>query len=210
MSEFIESTTGPDKVMDKAREYADEFGLNAPDTPTGQLLTTLAALAVPGSKSGAVVASPALAVTGAYVARGVGDDSKITCIEPEVEHRTAAQAIFTGLGIAESTVRFMPSRPLDVMGRLADASYGMVVGDVAPADLPAFMDAAWKLVAPGGIMVLMSSLLDGTIGDDSRTDRSTLGARRADEKIRELDDASITRLPLGGGVTIAVKHAPAR
>lgn len=101
----------------------------------------------------------------------------------------------------------MPSRALDVLGRLAEDSYGFVFGEVQPVDLPAFIDAAWPVVATGGCLVLANCLLDGTIADKTRTDKATALAREADEKIRSLDNAQVTRLPLGAGLTIAVKSA---
>ena len=48
-------------------------------------------------------------------------------------------------------------------------------------------------------------MLDGTLADASRTDRDTAAAREADEYLRELEGASVTRLPLGSGLTLVTK-----
>ena len=64
---------------------------------------------------------------------------------------------------------------------------------------------AWPLLHQHGTLVLANSLLDGTLADASRTDRDTAAAREADEYLRELEGASVTRLPLGSGLTLVTK-----
>ena len=91
------------------------------------------------------------------------------------------------------------------MGRLANDAYQVIYADVAALDLPAIIKAAWPLLQQGGTLVLANSLLDGTLADVSRTDRDTAAAREADEYLRELEGASVTRLPLGSGLTLVTK-----
>jgi len=91
------------------------------------------------------------------------------------------------------------------MGRLANDAYQVIYADVAALELPAIIKAAWPLLHQGGTLVLANSLLDGTLADASRTDRDTAAAREADEYLRELEGASVTRLPLGSGLTLVTK-----
>ncbi|RSZ65473.1 O-methyltransferase [Corynebacterium hylobatis] len=202
---YIESTSENPDALAAARRDAEEFGLSVPDEMTGQLLATLAASAGSEKSTGAVAVTPAAGVVGLYVLRGLGPRATMTCIDPEVEHQTQARAVFREAGYAPSRVRFLPSRPLDVMSRLAAGSYHLVYAEVPPVELPAVLEAAWPLLASGGTLVLADSLLDGTLSDDSRRDRSTAAARETDELARNLEGALVTRLALGSGLTLITR-----
>ena len=57
----------------------------------------------------------------------------------------------------------------------------------------------------GGTLVLVDSLLDGTIADETRRDRDTAAARQAEEMVQGLDGALVTRLPFGAGMTLVTR-----
>ncbi|MEZ2122281.1 class I SAM-dependent methyltransferase [Corynebacterium sp. CCM 9204] len=197
--------TPPELVC--ARSDAEEFGLTVPDEITGSLLSTLAATATRETSAGAIAVTPAAAVVGLYLLEGLGARGTLTCIDPEAEHQKQARATFTAAGYRPSRFRFLPSRPLEVMGRLAPGSYQLVYGDMRPSDLRAFINAAWPLLGDGGVLILADCLLDGTLSDATRRDRDTVAAREADDHARQMDDALITRLPLGAGMTILTKRS---
>ena len=69
------------------------------------------------------------------------------------------------------------------------------------------VESTLPALRPGGILVLLDSLLDGLIADESRTDRQTTAAREADAALQEMDGISVSRLPLGAGLTLITKSA---
>lgn len=202
---YVESTSDADETVARAREDAAEFSLPAPDEITGQLLTTLASTTNVSGSTGAIAITPAAGLVGLYILKGLSDNATLTCIDPESEHQRQAKTLFREAGYSPSRVRFLLSRPLDVMSRLANDSYQLVFGQVSPMDLKALVDAAWPLLRPGGTLVLADSLLDGTIADATRKDRDTVAAREADEYIRSIEGAHVARLPLGAGLTLITK-----
>ena len=202
---YIESTSDVSEALATARRDAEEFGLRVPDEMTGQLLTTLAAASANDRSTGAVAVTPAAGVVGLYLLRGLGDRGTLTCIDPEAEHQTQARATFRDAGFAPSRARFLPSRPLDVMGRLANGAYQVIYVEVPPVELPTVITTAWPLLTQGGTLVLADALLDGTLADESRRDRDTAAAREADELARSLEGALVTRLPLGAGLTLITR-----
>ncbi|WP_410170962.1 O-methyltransferase [Corynebacterium pygosceleis] len=206
LSSYITGTTDEDPVLVDARNDAGEFGLAVPDEMTGSLLSTLAAGAASGGSAGAIAVTPAAGVVGLYLLAGLGERGHLTCIDPEAEHQKQARATFTAAGYRPGRFRFLPSRPLEVMGRLAHGSYQLVYGDMRPSDLRAFINAAWPLLGDNGVLVLADCLLDGTLTDETRRDRDTTAAREADEHVRQMEDALVTRLPLGAGMTILTKR----
>ena len=199
----------PEAVADalrQAREDAEENGVPTPSPLVGDLLTVLAA----GSQAsqGAVAVTPAAGVAGLHILAGLREKATLTCIEPEAALQAGANEAFRAAGFAPSRVRFLTSRPLEVMGRLATGAYQLIYADVAAVQLRPLIDAAWPLLAPGGTLVIAGSLLDGTVADPTRRDRETEAAREADAFVDTLalDDAALARLPLDGGLTLITKR----
>lgn len=205
LNAYITETSEASPILDKALQHSEEFHLRAPDAATGEMLRLLAATQSTAKNSAAIAVTPAASVIGLYLLEGLGEKAHLTCIDPETEHQRQAKSCFQEAGYRPSTYRFLPSRPLEVMGRLANDSYALVYGDVTPADQRSFIDAAWPLLSTGGLLILADSLLDGTVGDTTRTDRDTVAARETDAFLREKDDAIVSRLPLGAGLTLAYK-----
>ncbi|WP_295642547.1 O-methyltransferase [uncultured Corynebacterium sp.] len=207
----VNRTANHDEALLNAVEAAEEFGLVYPDTITGEFLTFLSAHAsgaagLAGYTPTAIVMASASGVVGSFLFAGM-PEGHLTCIEPEVQHQQLAKEAFAAAGKRHNNYRFLPSNPLDVVGRLAQESYDLAVAEAAEEDLIPLVKATLPALRPGGVMVLMDSLVDGLIGDDSRTDRQTTAAREADEYLRELETVKVSRLPLGAGLTLITKVA---
>lgn len=212
--DYVSTTSAQDDTVASAQEAAEEFGLATPDAITAELLTFLAAraagsAAVAGHTPTAIVMSPACGVLGLHIFRGFSDTGHVTCIEPEVQHQNLARQAFTDADVRSNMFRFLPSRPLDVVGRLAPESYDLAIADVVEEDLVAMCESTLPALRPGGVLVLLDSLLDGLIADTSRSDRQSQAAREADAALRALDGVRISRLPLGAGLTLITKVARA-
>lgn len=202
LTSYIEESTPVSPLIQKAMEEAAEFGLLVPSATTGALLSSLAGLS---KASAAIAVTPAASVIGQYLFAGFPENTILSCIDPEPEHQHSAREAFRAAGISPSRSRFLPSKPLDVMGRLAQESYQLVYGEVNPLELRAFIDASLPLLTKGGVLILADCLLDGTVADPSRKDRDTQAVREAMEYLEEHEKVLISRLPLGAGLTIAVK-----
>lgn len=218
LNEYI-TAKEQDATLIDARSDASEYSLRTPSVAVGSLLGTLAAAGSAGSGAGvagtgaasagvtgAVAMTPAAGVVGLHILAGLPAKAALTCIDPEADHQARAKAAFRDAGFGSSRARFLPSRPLDVLGRLAAGAYHLVYADVDPVDLPAVVEAAWPLLSPGGTLVLAGSLLDATITDPTRKDRGTLAAREAEELVDGLEGAVVARLPLDSGVTLVTRR----
>lgn len=200
--EYIEETSQPSPILQTALEDAQEFGLNAPDSATGQVLTMLAAAS---QAQAAIAVTPAASVVGLYLLEGLPEQAIVSCIDPEPEHQQRAKQTFREAGYPATRLRFLPSRPLDVMSRLAPESYQLIYADVPALEIRSFIDAALPLLGRGGSVVIADSLLDGTVADSTRKDRDTVACREVEDYVRTLEECVLTRLPLGAGVTILTK-----
>ncbi|MDO4686715.1 MAG: class I SAM-dependent methyltransferase [Corynebacterium sp.] len=200
------ATVEVSSALATARQDAEEFGLTVPDNITGALLSTLAAGAATEHNAAAIVVTPAAGVVGLHILHGLGEQGHLTCIDPETALQAQARATFRHAGYRPGAVRFLPSRPLEVMNRLAVDSYNFIYGEVRPTELKTFFKIAWPLLEEGGVLVLADALLDGTLADETRHDRDTLAAREIDEYLNLREDAVVSRLPLGAGMTIVSKR----
>ena len=218
---LVAYTAAQDEIIAAANEAAAEFGLSTPDALTTEFLTFMAARAAANATQAAhtptaIVMSPACGVIGLHLFQGLSmqessvqgaGNGHVTCIEPEVQHQKLARMAFEAAGKRQNTFRFLPSAPLDVVGRLAQDSYDIAIADTPEEDLLRIVEATLPALRPGGVLVLLDSLLDGLIADSSRTDRQTVAAREADSAIRDMPGVTCSRLPLGAGLTLITKHA---
>ena len=208
---YIATTSPMDEGLEAARADAAEFDLSVPDSATGEALKLLASLATGWSRASNEVAqciavTPALGVVGLHLFAGMPENGHLSCIDPDTEHQRLAKEAFRGAGYGPRRYRFLPARALDVMERLAPNSYSLIYVEAAPSDVVAIRDLALPLLNPGGVLVFPDTLLDGTIGDNTRTDRMTVAAREADAELLGTSDVTVARLPIGAGATVLHKR----
>lgn len=189
----------------RAATHAEEFGLGAPDPCMTGLVSTLVASAPEDGQFSAVIASENAASFGLAVARAT-DSVHLTCIAPEQEHLNHAREVFRDAQLPASAVRFIPNQPLAVLNRLAKNNYRLIVGEIRPLDLPSFVESTWPLLRTGGSLLLVGSLLDGTIQDETRKDRDTVAAREALTELSNREDATVALFPFGSGLVVATKR----
>lgn len=207
--DYVNNSVDADESLAEARNAAAEYGLMTPDAMTGEFLTFLSAKVTTPSPT-AVVMSPAFGVIGLHVFAGFSagpTGGHVTCIDPEVQHQILARQAFTAAGVRSTAYRFLPSAPLVGLSRLATASYDLIVSQSAVEHLTATVDAALPVLRDGGVLVLLDSLLDGTLADPDHTDRQSRAARDAEEHLADLAGITVSRLPLGAGSTVITKHA---
>ncbi|MDO4610331.1 O-methyltransferase [Corynebacterium sp.] len=201
------ATATVDEALSSARADATEYGIAAPDAADGELLamlTSLATVRAPGGAEGrgpaAIAITPAAGIVGLHVFAGMPVDGHLTCIDPDTEHQKLARSAFRAAGIGTGRYRFMPARPLQVMGRLAPGNYDFIYVDVPADHVAAMREAAWPLLGPGGVLVIA-----GMTYGDGPTEAVAQAIAAADESFRELDDALLARVPLGRGAAVLRK-----
>ena len=94
----------------------------------------------------------------------------LTTIDVEVEHQRIARRIFVEAGFPPGRTRIITGRALDVLPRLADGAYDLVFVDAEATGFTACVDAALRLLRPGGVLALNGALAGGRIGDPAARD----------------------------------------
>jgi predicted O-methyltransferase YrrM len=201
--QFAEGYVAEDLVVQTARTLAREVGLVAVAPGAGAALRLLAAA---GSARAVVEIGTGTGVSGVWLLRGMRPDGVLTTIDVENEHQRIAKRIFMEAGFASSRTRIITGRALDVLPRLADGVYDMVFVDADIAEYGACVDAAGRLLRPGGILALNGALAGGRIGDPAARDLETVTIREVVKTVRESDDWISALLPAGEGLLTAIRR----
>ncbi|MFT3899583.1 MAG: O-methyltransferase [Gordonia sp. (in: high G+C Gram-positive bacteria)] len=148
---YVESAIVEDDALVAARTRAEELGAPTIAPAVGAMLALLARTA--GAKSVVEVGTGA-GVSGLWLLAGMVDDGVLTTIDPESEFQQAARASFASADIPVGRTRLINGSPVEVLPRLADASYELVFLDGEVLDHPRYVTEAMRILRPGGVVVL--------------------------------------------------------
>ena len=200
---YTEDFTPESEPARAARGRAAEFGVTAVSPGTGAVLRLLAAAS--GAHAVAEIGTGP-GVSGVWLLEGMVDDGILTSIDVEAEYQRAAREAFTLAGVKPARTRLIAGRALDVLPRLADAAYDLVLVDGDPGEAPAVVEQAWRMLKPGGVLVVNDALAGGRVADPARRDELTVAIRELGKQVRDLDDSVPALVPSGDGLLVAVKR----
>jgi predicted O-methyltransferase YrrM len=195
-----ERFTPEDEVLAAARERAAEHGIVPIGGGACAALTFLASATrarnVVEIGSGAGLGSVSLL-------RGMPREGVLTSIDCEVSHVGLARRACLEAGFPAGRVRMITGRALDVLPRLSDGGYDLVLVDALTVEYPRYLEEAVRLLRPGGVVALDNVLWSGRVSDTTRREaidsalRETMRAVRADERLAPL------LLPISDGLLCA-------
>jgi predicted O-methyltransferase YrrM len=197
--EFIPET----EVIQKARVRSEELGCVPIMPGVGSALRLLAAAV---NAKAVVEVGTGAGVSGLWLMSGMPPDGILTTIDHQPEHQRAAKEAYTAAGIAPQRTRVISGRALDVLPRLTDAAYDMVVIDADKAEYPQYVEHALRLLRSGGVLVLDNMLWHDKVADPATRDEITTTIRDLGKELRDNDSLLPALLPVGDGVLAAVKR----
>jgi predicted O-methyltransferase YrrM len=197
--EFIPET----EVIEAARLRGAELGCMPVRPAVGAVLRLLAAAV--NAKSVVEVGTGA-GVSGLWLLSGMPSDGILTTIDVEAEHQRAAKEAYAAAGIAPQRTRAITGRALDVLPRLTDSAYDMVVIDGDKTEYPQYVEQALRLLRSGGVLVLDNMLWHDLVADPATRDETTTTLRDLGKALRDNDSLLPALLPVGDGVLAAVKR----
>lgn len=191
-----------DAPLQSARQRADEVGVGSVDPVTGSALRLLAALS--GARHAVEIGTGA-GVSTLWLLKGLRPDAVLTSIDAEPEHQRLAKLSLSEAGVPSGRVRLIAGRALDVLPRLSDEGYDLVLCDGPAAEGQDYLAAAMRLLRVGGVVVFAGALAGGRVADPSARDADTVAARELARVVREEADLVPALLPVGDGLLAAVK-----
>ncbi|MDM2350507.1 O-methyltransferase [Mycobacteroides abscessus] len=202
MVSHAEGAISEDDIVAAARERAVDLGAGPVTPAVGALLSVFARLS--GGKAVVEVGTGA-GVSGLWLLSGMREDGVLTTIDLEPEHQRSAKQAFSEASIAPSRTRLIGGRAQEVLPRLADESYDLLVIDAAPADQPDFLAGGIRLLRPGGAVVIHGASAGGRAGDPSANDPDVVGVREAARIIADDGRFTAVLIPLGDGLLAATR-----
>ncbi|MDN5798367.1 MAG: class I SAM-dependent methyltransferase [Intrasporangium sp.] len=194
--EFI----APSEHVEAARRRADELGVSSIDNGAGATLQVLAAAA--GARAVMEVGT-GTGVSGLWLLGGMAPDGILTTIDMEPEHQRAARATFAAAGVAHQRTRVITGRAAEVLPRMTDGAYDMLVVDADRSDYPSYVEQATRLLRAGGTLVMSWSDRES---DPAARDPETTTLREVARLVRDQDHFTAALLPVSSGLVVAVKR----
>ncbi|MCL2788358.1 MAG: class I SAM-dependent methyltransferase [Micrococcales bacterium] len=187
----------------RARDRASELGLAAPSPGACALITVLTAAV--GAKSAVDIGTGA-GIGALAVLAGMPTGGVLTTIDAESEHLDAARAAFAEAEIPAGATRLINSRPLEVLPRLADAAYDLVLLNATGAHDTDRLEDALRILRVGGVLVVNGAFGFGRVPDPALRDPGTTSVRELVRAVRGLEGFALTLVPAGDGVLVAVRQ----
>lgn len=199
---FTDAFIAEAPALSGARARAAEIGTIEPTANIGALLRWL--VTVLGARNIVDVGTGA-GVGVLWMAQALGDDGAITSIDAESEHVRLAREGLAEAGLPASRVRFIVGSPVDVLSRLTDGGYDLIIWRSTPLDLPAGIDQAHRLLRTGGVLLIDRALWQWRVPDPSQRDEQTIAMREAAKAVRMDERWRSVLLPVSEGALLATK-----
>ena len=201
--EFSEAYVAEDSVLTEARARAEEVGCAPIQPGGGAALRLLAALL---DARHVVEIGTGTGVSGVWLLRRMNPEGILTSVDVEAEHQRHAREAFAAEGIAPSRTRLITGRALEVLPRLADASYDLVLAAGAKDEYADYVEQAARLLRPGGVLAIDNALWHDRTADPAQRDPDTVAIRGAITALQEDERFLVALLPVGDGLLTAVRR----
>lgn len=185
-----------------ARLRGEEMGATPVSRGVGPVLRMLAAAS--GAMSVCEIGTGA-GSSGLWLLEGMPEGGVLTTIDIDADHQRAAKEAFANAGIPHQRTRVITGRALDVLPRMTDGAYDLVLIDADKAEYPAYTEHALRLLRSGGVLVLDNMLWHDKVADPAARDDNTVTLRDLGKALRDREDLQVTLLPVGDGLLVAVK-----
>ena len=202
---FAEDFVAEPPALINARARARELGCPAPEPGAAALIRVFAAAA---KAAAAVEIGTSAGVGILHLLAAMPPGAIVTSVDIEAEHQIAARVALTEAGVPLSQVRLINSRPAEVLGRLADQAYDLVLLSGAKSEYLERLPDARRLLRPGGVLLVDGALAGGRVPDPARRDPVTTAVRQIDRELRQSEDMIVAMTTSGDGLLVAIKRPP--
>ena len=199
IAEFADET----RTQVMARSLAHEHGIPVILPATGAHYATISAAT---SAANIVEVGTAFGVSGLWLLRGA-PDATLTSIDDGYDRQEQAKPLFAEAGFAANQIRLITGRASDVLPRLNENSYDVVVVDGDPAHVATYVEHALRLVRTGGAIMVPHVLWKGEVSDPTKRGAIPTAFRKMLTEVRDRADLAASISPLGDGILTITKMA---
>jgi predicted O-methyltransferase YrrM len=200
---YAESFISEDEVKKDARARGEEIGVTDATSGTGAYLKHLAHSL---SAQSVVEIGTGSGVGALWVLEGMLASGTLTSIDDEMEHSNIAKIAFQDAQIAPARFRLITNPVMDVMTKLADRAYDLVIFRHNPEDLPFAIAEAHRILRSGGVFVVDNFFGGSKVSDPAQRDPKTVALRESGKSLKnESENWVVSLIPTGDGLLLATK-----
>ncbi|GGD36359.1 putative O-methyltransferase [Microbacterium faecale] len=170
---FVHEALAEPEAIVRARQSALELGAAPVSAAVGAQCAVIAAAS--GARSMIEIGTGA-GVSGLWLLHGA-PDAVLTTIDKEPEHLAEARKSFQAAGVGSSRARYITGRAAEVLPRMNEASYDVVLVDADPEDVLENVEHGLRLVRAGGTVLVPRVLASGRVADPVARDQLTTDLR---------------------------------
>jgi predicted O-methyltransferase YrrM len=200
---YAEGFVVEDDVLAHARRRAEEVGCVPIGSGAGAALRLLAAMLDARS---VVEIGTGTGVSGVWLLRGMNPEGVLTSIDSESEHQRLARETFAEEGVSPNRARLITGRALEVLPRLTDGGYDLVLVDGDKQEYADHLVEALRLLRPGGVVAFDNALWSDRVADPAQRDPDTVTIRELGKSVRDHEELLSALLPVGDGLLVAVRR----
>ncbi|HYN66231.1 MAG TPA: O-methyltransferase [Ornithinibacter sp.] len=200
---YSEGFVPEDDVLREARRRAEEVGCVPVGPGAGAALRLLARMLDARS---VVEIGTGTGVSGVWLLRGMHPEGVLTSIDAESEHQRLARETFTDEGVHAHRARLINGRASEVLPRLTDGGYDLVLVDGDKQEYADDLVEALRLLRPGGVVAFDNALWSDRVADPAQRDPDTVALRELGKAVRAHEELTSALLPVGDGLLVAVRH----
>lgn len=179
-----------------ARQHSVEVGVEAVSPATGAQLAVIAAAT---AATNIMEIGTGLGVSGLWMLTGA-PQATLTSIDSEIDHQQLARITFTAAGIPANRVRLIAGRAIDVLPRMNESSYDLVLVDADPHSVIEYVEHALRMVRTGGTVLVAHALWRGRVADPAQRDDTVAGFRTLLREVAESSAVLSSLSPVGDGL----------
>jgi predicted O-methyltransferase YrrM len=199
---FADAFVPEDAGVETAREAAHQFGIEAVSPAVGAAL----ALAAASGPAGSIIEiGTGTGVSGLRLLQG-SPDAVLTTIDEDLDVHQVARGVFQAAGIAARRTRLITGRASEVLPRMNEGAYDLVLVDAGWDGVQEHTDLAIRLARPGGTVLVPHVLQRGRTADPVRRDPETVAYRTLLRSVRERMDVLSGLSLVGDGLLQIVRR----
>jgi predicted O-methyltransferase YrrM len=200
---FSENFISEDYFKSQARTRGIELGVSDSTPGAG---TFLRFLAFSLQAQSVVEVGTGSGVGSLWILDGMRSTGTLTSIDDEMEHTQVAKLAFAEADIKQTRIRLITNSVIEVISKLTDTAYDMVVLRHNPEDLSFVIGESLRILRSGGVLVIDNYFGGGKTPDAAQRDPRTVALRDAGKIIKNDTEHWVSSVvPVGDGLLLATK-----
>jgi len=190
----------PSNIVE-SRNLSVELGVDAVSAATG---AQFAAVAAASAASSIIEIGTGVGVSGLWLLTGA-PGAILTSIDVESDYQEQAKRAFLEAGTAANKLRLIAGDAGEVLPRMNEQSYDIVLVDADPASVIEYVEHGLRLVRDGGTVLVPHALWHDKVADPAQRGETVAEFRALLKEVGGSDAVIASLLPVGDGLLQLVK-----